>query len=55
MTIPVHVICGICGSLNIQFNIDEPDEESCGVVTICKNCGELTSVETINEWKEEKP
>lgn len=53
MPIPVHLICGKCGSLDIMFRIDKPDEESCGVVIVCKNCSELTSVECINEWKEE--
>jgi len=51
MPIPVHLICGRCGSLDVEFVIGKHDEESCGVNISCNNCSELTSVETVNEWK----
>lgn len=58
MPIPVHLICGKCGSLDIEFRIGEPctdeDAEDCGVNTHCKKCATLTSVESINEWKEDQ-
>jgi len=56
MPIPVHVICGKCGSLDIKFEIGdpEPDEGFCGVSTYCANCSELTSIEEINNWKKDE-
>ena len=58
MPIPVHVICGKCGSLDVRFRINErpPVEDNCGcgVYIVCANCSELTGIETINDWKEEQ-
>ena len=54
MPIPVHVICGKCGSLKIFPKIEKPHEEGCGVYFSCSNCSELTSIEEIDEWKEEQ-
>ena len=53
MPIPVHVICGKCGSLDVTFQTAVRIGEGCGVYVVCNNCSELTSVETINEWKKE--
>ena len=55
MPIPVHVICGKCGSLEIRLETRKPhDEEGFGVFFCCNNCNETTSVESINEWKLEQ-
>ena len=49
MPIPVHVICGKCGSLDIIVKFFD-EQEPC---FSCNNCGELTSVNTLNDWKKE--
>jgi len=49
MPIPVHIICGKCGSLDIRI---EEDYEV-GTHFKCENCAEITSTDTVNEWKEE--
>ena len=52
MPIPVHVICGKCGSLNIRI---ERDKDAPDLLFFrCNDCSEITSVDTINEWKEEQ-
>lgn len=48
----VYIICQKCGSDEMEFLIDPPDQESCGVYLTCYNCSELTSVEEWNEFND---
>ena len=48
----VYIICAKCGSDRMIFEIDDPNDEACGVYITCLDCGELTSVEAWNESKE---
>ena len=52
MPIPVHVICGKCGSLDIRIKVYK--EEGLEPCFSCNDCAELTSVDTVNAWKEEQ-
>ena len=47
-----YIICQKCGSDEMEFIIDPPDQESCGVYLSCHNCAELTSVEEWNEFND---
>lgn len=47
-----YIICQKCGSDEMEFIIDPPDQESCGVYLSCHNCSELTSVEEWNEFND---
>ena len=48
MPIPVHVICGKCGSLDIRIVY----YKETGHCFVCGNCAEVTSIDTVNRWKE---
>ena len=48
MPIPVHVICGKCGSLDIRIVLEKELN-----YFKCENCCEITSLDCVNEWKEE--
>ncbi len=52
----VHIICAKCGSDDIAFKIEPPNEndENCGVYITCQDCGELTGVEEWNEFNAKK-
>ncbi len=47
-----YIICQKCGSDEMEFLIDPPEQESCGVYLTCHNCAELTSVEEWNEFND---
>lgn len=48
----VHIICGKCGSLALNFVINEPcPDDPQNVVSLrCENCGELTGIQEWSEW-----
>jgi len=47
----LHIICAKCGSTDIKIIIEfaEGYQEDSGVCFCCKDCGELTSAEELQE------
>jgi len=45
----LHIICAKCGSARVRVVLNEPTEDDSGVSFSCRDCGELTGAEELQE------